>query len=290
MDPPERFYAPSVSPLPAHSELAGETSNPVPDPSLLHILASRSNVAQMISPHSRVPRLVPFTINSRAGQHSARLFTKRRTPINLRREVALPYNMGLEPKEPWPYQQAIFSLLGSRIYARPTNSNPYHSLGILLLPTQLGVPLPDKLREVAPYRQLLIKWYTPVHTEERPSELVDELSEDVEPPLWQYGIYRPPNLGKHSPEERLRVRDREVRLVQKLQERRKRKNAKAGIEMNPDPPAWLVVWMEMMKHGCILGGKDKPEDWEVRSIARWKGTEKENEVRAVKQVKWADEV
>ncbi|KEP44878.1 hypothetical protein V565_357530, partial [Rhizoctonia solani 123E] len=211
MDPLEQYYVPSVSSLPARPGIVGETSNPIPDLALWYTLASRPNVAPVITPPTRVSRLAPFS------QHPTRLFTKRRTPVNLRREVALPYNMGLVSKELWLYQQSILSLPWTRIYSRPTNPNPYHNLGILVLSAQLGVPLPDELREIASYRRLRIKSHTPVYTEERSSKVLNEefeevlirgpinsqrLEQDVESPLWQYGSYRPPNLGKYSPEER----------------------------------------------------------------------------------------
>ncbi|QRW22929.1 hypothetical protein RhiXN_07965 [Rhizoctonia solani] len=81
----------------------------------------------------------------------------------------------------------------------------------------------------------------------------------------------PPNLAKYPPEDRMRVRGREVRLAAKLQDKRRRQDAKEGKnEPKPSMRADFEVWMEMMKHGCIPGDKERPENWSLRSIARWK--------------------
>ncbi|KAF8678910.1 hypothetical protein RHS04_04906 [Rhizoctonia solani] len=105
-----------------------------------------------------------------------------------------------------------------------------------------------------------------------------------------YETYRPPNLAKYPPEDRMRVRGREVRLAAKLQDKRRRQDAKEGKnEPKPSMRADFEVWMEMMKHGCIPGDKERPENWSLRSIARWKTRDGGRNERAAK-VKWADEV
>ncbi|KAF8706793.1 hypothetical protein RHS03_04497, partial [Rhizoctonia solani] len=105
-----------------------------------------------------------------------------------------------------------------------------------------------------------------------------------------YETYRPPNLAKYPPEDRMRVRGREVRLAAKLQDKRRRQDAKEGKnEPKPSMRADFEVWMEMMKHGCIPGDKERPENWSLRSIARWKTRDGGRNGKAAK-VKWADEV
>ncbi|KAF8749544.1 hypothetical protein RHS01_10031 [Rhizoctonia solani] len=105
-----------------------------------------------------------------------------------------------------------------------------------------------------------------------------------------YETYRPPNLAKYPPEDRMRVRGREVRLAAKLQDKRRRQDAKEGKnEPKPSMRADFEVWMEMMKHGCIPGDKERPENWSLRSIARWKTRDGGRNGKTAK-VKWADEV
>ncbi|CAE6463820.1 unnamed protein product [Rhizoctonia solani] len=284
-----------ASPLLARSRPVGETPNPTLGLVLRYIPASTPSI--MILSHPRLPRRLSFTLDMfyciRADQSSARPSTKRRTPlliewrpVNERREVLHLRTIGQTRIETRASQTATFPLI-NQIYARPTNPNPYHNLQTLVLPTKFSAPLPEELPPGSvPHRRLCIEWHGSAPTKEQPTEILDEASEDVESPLWHYGSYRPPNLARYPPEERWRIRNREVRLAQKLQDRQKRKDAKAGLPVKSESFAWLAVWMEMMKHGCIPGGPEKPEDWAVRSIVRWKGREKGK----TKKVKWADEV
>ncbi|CUA76962.1 hypothetical protein RSOLAG22IIIB_12446 [Rhizoctonia solani] len=294
MDSSRRLRLLAASPLCARSRPVGETPNPTLSLVLRYILASTPSI--MILSYPRLPRRLSFTLDMfyciRADQSSARSSTKRRAPlliewrpVNERREVLPLCTIGQTRIETRASQTAIFPLI-NQIYARPTNPNPYHNLQTLVLPTKLGVPLPEELPPgLAPHRRLCIEWHASAPTEEQPTGSLDEASKDVESPLWHYGSYRPPNLARYPPEERWRIRNREVRLAQKLQDRQKRKDAKAGLPVKSESFAWLAVWMEMMKHGCIPGGPDKPEDWAVRSIARWKARGK----GGAKKVKWADE-
>ncbi|CAE6458972.1 unnamed protein product [Rhizoctonia solani] len=122
-----------------------------------------------------------------------------------------------------------------------------------------------------------------------PAVLISCIS-DVSRLCEYYETYRPPNLAKYPPEDRIRVKQREVRLAEMLQGKRRCQDSKEGTtEKKPQLGADFAVWMEMMKHGCIPGDKERPGNWSLRSIARWKAHGEGRNGKVVK-VKWADEV
>ncbi|CAE6495536.1 unnamed protein product [Rhizoctonia solani] len=261
-------------------------------------LSTPTNVTPAIlKPNNRISRRTSTleTVHHIQVTHSLdRFSTKRYTlllewyPANERRGG--PTRTGVHlPKLGFPY------LLFNQLYAQPTSPNPYNTLGTLLLPTKPKISLPEELRlGVAPHHRPCIEWYTPVPTVERSTNILEERPEEARSSLCQYESYRPPNLGKYPPKERTRVHNREVRLAQKLQERRRRRDKKEGkVGVKPEPPAWMAVWMEMMKHGCIPGRKEQSEEWALRSIVRWEGTvrtERKEGRAKKKKVMWADEV
>ncbi|CEL61211.1 hypothetical protein RSOLAG1IB_09844 [Rhizoctonia solani AG-1 IB] len=105
-----------------------------------------------------------------------------------------------------------------------------------------------------------------------------------------YETYRTPNLAKYPVEDRGRVRQREVRLVERLQELQRRRDKKEGREVALRSLAWMVVWTVMMKHKCIPGGNGWPEDGVVKGIAGWKADGAKRGKRVAKKVRWKDEV
>ncbi|KAH7335694.1 hypothetical protein B0J17DRAFT_51134 [Rhizoctonia solani] len=302
-DPLPQLYLIVALSVLAHSESIGGASNLVLGLVVwrMPLFTSNNMVSTILQPHTRVSRRTMFSIDmvyrTRATESSGQLFTKRRTPllgwhpVDGGREISPSYMRG-------PTRTGAHSLPPTilysfnQLYAQPTSLNPYLNLRTLVLSKQPSVLLPEEVRlGVAPHHRLCIEWHAPVPAVEQPANISDKEIEDAQSLLCQYESYRPPDLGKYPPEERTRVQNREIRLAQKLQERRKRKDAKEGkVKVKPEPPAWMAVWMEMMKHGCIPAGKERSGEWALRSILRWEGAKELKGGRARKKVMWADEV
>ncbi|QRW22901.1 hypothetical protein RhiXN_07937 [Rhizoctonia solani] len=104
-----------------------------------------------------------------------------------------------------------------------------------------------------------------------------------------FEFYRPPNLANYPPEDRARVKEREIRLAKKVQTKCRREDAKEGREERQQVSPYMAVWMEMLKHGCIPAGGEGSEGCEVKSIARWKD-DAQGRAKVTKGVRWRDEV
>ncbi|KAF8756672.1 hypothetical protein RHS01_04216 [Rhizoctonia solani] len=104
-----------------------------------------------------------------------------------------------------------------------------------------------------------------------------------------FEFYRPPNLANYPPEDRARVKEREIRLAKKVQTKCRREDAKEGREERQQISPYMAVWMEMLKHGCIPAGGEGSEGCEVKSIARWKD-DAQGRAKVTKGVRWRDEV